>query len=676
VASPARPTEAAPPASRGAEVRRYYEDNVGGWIPFWDAMSREDAFLAGDRYEDDHGAEQRDRRLSQIRGQEIQDTVRHVVAATMLAQRSMLARAIDQDTDEDQAEIEVELVQNEMSNPWKDFEGCLYEAVQSAREMRLGVVWMDWESNLGPFGEILYRSIDPRRIMWDQGFRDPHHPMCRRLLERRRVPVDWVYKNFPGTESWIKPDKDRVDPRERKRDEIPLVRLGDNHTLEPMRAVNDNRVELWLLWDKDDPTVDKREAEADLELAEDERYMVCTNCKKYRSLMQGELQEQGKIEGGLPRMIEDSCPVCSALGESGTLKRIDTRANEEHIKSYYGGRRFTIFSPFNKGPDDGVVWDGDWPVPSARSFPGLFIQSYVKPGKTIGPSDVQLMWDQQLASDNLRTMALQRTYENRVYWEIPAVGFNDYMGRRHVMRDDQLNMIFRDMSKANFGGEIRIHAAPSFDAAGWSVAFNATQAALLQYRPKVDFGLTPESTKDIPVGTVEALERQGSVPIADFNKRLGQAISKFAGVLSDYVHATYTPQRISRLNMEGVEIAARMWGRDLPNYDFVIEINPPFSGLDKARAGAFDAMFEQVLKAQKLGLPVEEMLDLWASVNNVPRSIVRRFSMAIMRAKERAEELADEEALDAEAAEVPPESAEIGGFNGAGVVPEPEAIGR
>jgi len=232
------------------------------------------------------------------------------------------------------------------------------------------------------------------------------------------------------------------------------------------------------------------------------------------------------------------------------------------------------------------------------------------------------------------------------------------------------------VAEANFGGEIRIHAAPSFDAAGWSVAFNATQAALLQYRPKVDFGLTPESTKDIPVGTVEALERQGSVPIADFNKRLGQAISKFAGVLSDYVHATYTPQRISRLNMEGVEIAARMWGRDLPNYDFVIEINPPFSGLDKARAGAFDAMFEQVLKAQKLGLPVEEMLDLWASVNNVPRSIVRRFSMAIMRAKERAEELADEEALDAEAAEVPPESAEIGGFNGAGVVPEPEAIGR
>lgn len=619
------------PAQR---VRNLHDDHIGIWNPYWDAMAREKAFLEGDRYEIDHGIEQRDRRLTQIRGQETQDTVRHVVAEMTSRPRSVEARAIDTDTDPDAAEIEVALVETELSNPWKGFESRRYEALQAACEKRLGLVWMDWDPSVGPYGEILYSFQSGDRVLWDPAY-DPHHPLCGWMIVMKRMPVPWIHANYPKTKSWLKADQERASEKERARDGVPFVRDGDGHTLNPEPGVRDNKAELWFCYYKNDHTNYQRETGRDLDLEPDQRYLACENGCGYRSPAEYELREQGKLETELPEQIEGGCPDCAAQGRIGNLERIDSLAEEETVLSYSRGKRLTIIAPFNRGPEDEPVYDGKWPIPKARSFPCYLAMRYVDPGKVMGPSDVKLMWDQQAASDNLRTMSLQRVFEHRNYWILPAVGIEDYRRQRFNFREDQYNVMYRDMTKTEFGNlEVEVKSGSGLDATGWNLAFQACQAALTQYRPAVDLGLTPESSKNIAGVTIEQLVQQGNVPIADFKRRDNLELGKFYGVVSDYIHATYTPKRLARLRIDGIDLAVRMWGQDQPNYDFVIEESPAFTGLEKQRSEAFTAMLQVIQQAQQTGIPADVLIELWAKVNNIPRSIVRDFRKAIELAKD------------------------------------------
>lgn len=625
------------PQSPCQQVRKLYENHVGIWAKYWDAMERESRFLDGDRYLPDHGSEGKDRRLTQIRGQETQDTIRHVTADSTSRPSSIEARIVSDDaesmTDEEidmLAEVDQELVNRLLSDPWKGFDDLEYEAVQSAREMRLGTVWMDWEPTIGNGGDILFRYIHPTRQMWQPPYKDPHHPMCRWFLEKARVDVDWLHARYPGSE-WVRPDIERLDEGDRVEKGVPLISVGGNHSLSPTAGVKDNKAEIWFCWYKYDPTMAEKDTGRDLSIAPEDQYMACADGCGYRSPTQSVLSEQDKIEEGLPDMIDGGCPDCG-----GNLVRVETKAETENAHAFTKGRRLVIISPFNKGPEDKPIYDGDWPIPEVRSFPGYFIQSYVKPGRPIGPSDVFYMWDQQVASDNLRTIAVQRVFEHRTYWELAAAGPVDRNGARFTFRDDQRNVIYRDANKMSQDGRpaVQAHNSTGLDTSGWQLAFQAAQQALTQYRPGADFGLTPESSKDIPVGTLQQIQQVGNIPISDFIRRKNRAKSKFLGCVSDYLHATVTPEKLSRMNIEGVDIVAGLWGDALPAFEYVVEETPPFSGLEKARADAFNSLFDAVGKAAQLGLPPDEVIDVAADVQQLPRSTVRKFKRILQAAQE------------------------------------------
>ena len=85
-------TDAYQDLTPAARARKWVEDNIGVFQPYHDAISKEESFLDGDRYEKDNGPERRDRRLTQIRGQDIQDTIRHLAAEATSRPRSGEAR--------------------------------------------------------------------------------------------------------------------------------------------------------------------------------------------------------------------------------------------------------------------------------------------------------------------------------------------------------------------------------------------------------------------------------------------------------------------------------------------------------------------------------------------------------------------------------------------------------
>lgn len=618
-------------------VRDCWEQHIKLWQTYHDAIKDEREFSDGDRYQLDSGTHNRDRRLVQIRGKETIDEIRHIVAKVTEKARSLEARPRDMIDDPDTGEVAVSLCDWELSDPWKGFDEALEEALIDARESRVGAIWMDWDPDCGPFGELTYRRIDMRRCMHDPAY-SPHHPLCGWFLEQKRVDVEKAKKLYKA--DWLISDRDAIRSMNDTRLSIPLIRGANGDRLpDATQTYDDNKVTLWFYWLKNDPTV--KATENDYRVLEPEdRYQSCLSCGEYRTGTQGAMQAHGELEGDLPEYSRadpmtgvGGCPQCG-----GDLKRIDAKAIDQFERYYAEGRRLIIIAPFSPAPDDEELYDGDWPIPSLRSFPLFHITARAKGGAPMGSSDTYDNWDQQLASDQLRTLAVQRIFEHRTYWEMPRAGIVDAHNRRFAFRENQSNIMYRDNTvQQQFGSlEVKSHDASGLDMA-FPIAFNTVQTALTQFRPAADISQTDVTGGKGDKESGVALAQRNAIAetqTAHFRRRVSRALGMFCGVLWDAIRATYTHDRLTRLRLDGIDITTNLSGDELPNYDFAILETPEWTGLEKQKADAFEALFNVVQKAMLMGMDPMQAVAVFAELNNLPRSVVRKFEKLMASAQQ------------------------------------------
>jgi hypothetical protein len=593
-------------------IRDWKERVTPFWRPYHDAMDEEDAFLDGERYENDENYDNRDRRLIQIRGRELEDSIRHDVATWAAKPRNLQARPIDSQGDPQSADIMLALIEWEQRNPWKGFERELYKAVKAAKEHRVGIVWMDWEPDLGPWGELIYGEDDARRFMWDPSHH-PHHPLNAQLLKTFRLNVDEAREKYDAP--WLEPDRLAASKRVGRDPYQPLMRGA---TIGPT-GYDDDKVSLDQCWYKNDRTMAYRDTNKSQKLPASDRYMACASGCGYRS------PRQSDVQGQLPMSMEQGCPTCG-----GNLERIDALGVNEPVYAYSRGRRLVIMPAIQKAPDDLPIYDGKWPVPRARSYPALFIFNDWKPGaRVFGHSSTSWYWDQQVASDQLLTMMLQRAFEHRTVFSLPDNGLKDSGGRRFEMRDDQRNVAFRDATvEAQWGPvDIRAYSASGVDPIAPTV-FGMVQGKINIGR--ADFGLTPENSKDIAASTVAQLTQQQDLPVADFTRRTREDISMFTAVQSDYVIETYPPQRIARLNIQGSDQILEVWGKDIPGFDFEIEDTPDWTGQEKAQADALNGLMQVWGQTQS-----PELVQVYAKQMHFAPSVVQSFLEAVQATQDR-----------------------------------------
>jgi hypothetical protein len=249
----------------------------------------------------------------------------------------------------------------------------------------------------------------------------------------------------------------------------------------------------------------------------------------------------------------------------------------------------------------------------------------------MGGSDTTRNWDAQLASDQLLTMAFERIMQHQQYYMMPQRGVYDFAGNRFEFRDDQFNVMYADLSDPTEAApRVEVVQGNALDSA-WPMYWQAVQTTLLSHQGIADLGLTPESSKAIAGTTVAQLNQMGEIPVDHFKRRMNRALGQAAGVHWDYIRATYTPARLARLNLDDENIVVRLRGDELPNFDFVVEVSPPFTGIEKERAEAFQALFglaQQVLAGQA----PPEIIGIFAEVNNLPPSIVRKVDRMVKNA--------------------------------------------
>src|SRR5882672_1213599 len=324
-------------------------------------MEECESFLSGKRYKTDTQFN-RDRRLIQIRGQEIQDTIRHIAAKATEKPRSIEAKAVDSMGDVDLAEAAVSLIEWDTGNPMLGFDRAINSWIIEVCSKRLGVMGLDWIPDVGPFGMRIPRRVDPSRIMWDHRFESPHHPLCGTLIEKKRVPTDEARALFPGYD--LVPDKEAMGKSGYGRSGI--ISQADRDEI-GHGYMEDESTTLWYCWYKNDKTSLTKPRETDrIRLKAADRYMTCQSCGLYRSPTQDTLQAMHKLQGPLPEGLQQGCPICG-----GDVQRIDAKAIDAYDLKYQNGKRLEVVAPYQAFREP--VYDEKWPVPSARTYPFAFL---------------------------------------------------------------------------------------------------------------------------------------------------------------------------------------------------------------------------------------------------------------------------------------------------------------
>ena len=610
------------------DVRKLREGALPYWQPLWTARMEERDFLDGDRYADEDDVYNKDRRRVQFRGQEISNVNRHKAAQATATPRSIEALPVDQNTDADDSEIAVSVLEWELSHPQKGFDDVLDEVVQDAVDCRAGAAILDYDPELGKWGETYWRYKDMNLLMWEPGFSDPHHLKCGWLQEVRRMHMDELQamKKLKGKAKWYVPDSLMADGQMTSfnqgagyPDISPLRRSGTSGSLlgVPDPPVDDEHVWVLFCWYKNDTSTYKKESDNSV-IPDGQRYFACMACG-YRSPTQDELIQTETVPGDFELPESEQCPQCGQLAE-----RMDVRTKEEDVLAYPKGRRLVIMPLLQQLPDDEPFYDGGWPVPTARSFPLLYITAYVKPGRPMGDSDTTRNWDAQLASDQLMTMAFDRIMRHQNYYVLPRKGVYDVSGNRFEYRDDQFNVMYVDQSDVNIATMMPTMVDGSALDPAWTGYWSAVQNKLLSHQGITDLGLTPDSSKAIAASTVAQLNQMGEIPVEHFKRRKNRALGKAYGVHWDYIRYTYPAERLARLQIEDEFVIDRLRGDDLPNFDFRVAESPEFTGLEKARSEAFTALQGAILQAMQTGSDPNVAVDLFVEINKLPPSIGRK----------------------------------------------------
>jgi hypothetical protein len=110
---------------------------------------------------------------------------------------------------------------------------------------------------------------------------------------------------------------------------------------------------------------------------------------------------------------------------------------------------------------------------------------------------------------------------------------------------------------------------------GWTQWFGAIQNSLSKDMGTGDIALGAQQSKDIAVGTIQAMQETGNIPVKQHMRDLWMAEAPFLGVWLDMWRATTPVERYVRYhNEQGAAEFALLKGADVPGADVMVQSEP------------------------------------------------------------------------------------------------------
>ncbi len=611
-------------------------DEAQAWDGIHKGVTEKVEFLLdGQHYKDNHVQGEKDSEEIRWVGEEGFDRYRHELARVTEA-GTLSARPVDLDGDADLAEVASRLMLSETENPAKEFEDNWEDVVGAATVASYGAAWLDFLPHEGPWGEIIFSSDDPRNFMCDRRVKSVHSPRCRFVIRKVRMTIAEAKRRAQGKGAWNKKLVEQLKPDSghdsgmlgTMRDALESDRFGEiGQSSEPMDANSDRKeITVYYIWKRhSDETEGASEDYTDLE--EDDRYMRCNSCG-YRSEPQHMLKSQGKLKGELPEELQGGCPECMDARDParlGDMVRVDGYETKVEMLAYPKGY-LCILAPYALPGVQDFLYEGPWPY-KLRSYPCTFLPRFRHPFRIVGPSITDLIWWNQIATDMMMRLALERMVTSAPFMVMPRDGLEDAVGRPFENSDENGWKAFYTgdaMPKmAMVGGDPGIPAV-------WNQTYQAARQALTAHSGRADFALSDDQSRNIPASSVALQVKQEEVPVEHFKRRYQRQRGLLIGVYFDMMRAVYPAERLYRLlGEDGVEAVRALASSDLPNFDFHFDTTPDFLPQDAQKAQSLE-MLLQTIETRPYAV------DIVAEVNKFSPSIVRKAKERFQQQQEQA----------------------------------------
>jgi hypothetical protein len=518
---------------------------------------------------------------------------------------TMSARSLDPDGNQELGDLAVRVLMSDMENPAKEVEDNMDDVVGSASAAMYGVGWLDHLPKQGPWGEIIFSSDDPRNFMCDMSVKSVHDYRCRVVVRKVRMTIGEMKQRMTsGSKGWNAQYADQL--------------VGDNgHTADVLSKMSlayrtENGPNL-VLTSKGSPSepkdVDRKSAdfyfvwrrhsddEEDITEYEDwapgDRFMRCTSCG-YRTVTQDKFGDMG-MKQDLPEELDGACPECTKSQDPnahGDMIRIDGDEDRLEMLAYPDGYLCILAPSALPGVRD-FVFEGKWPW-KIRSYPCMFLPRNRHPFKIVGPSISDLTAWNQISTDMLMRLVLERMVQTAPIPLLPADGIEDARGRPFQLTTENGMVAFYSNETGTAPQTEMIGGDPGIPAV-WSSIYQGARQSLTGSTGMADVSISDAQSRDIAASSLALQVRQEEIPVAHFKRRYQRQRGLLAGVWWDMLRDTEPGDRLSRIFGDDTgDVVKAMAASDLPNVEFFFDSSPDLLPQDEQAQAASKGLIDVI----------------------------------------------------------------------------------
>ena len=473
-----------------------------------------------------------------------------------------------------------------------------------------------WKHDRGPFGDVVFESLEPWQVKSCPGYLDLHDPCNPWVIIERHERIDSIRaKGGDGEYDWKNTEDLWPDNKGKFRDIQSFARADAEPS--PVREHGPDTVTVLYYLARDAKETYKEDA-GFRDLEPDQQYMACPDCAHK------EYEHERMPDGSLPE-VGDACPGClekMMKDESLTpsyLYRV-TREKLTNEKRRYTNGKMCIVAPYQHK----VFYEGPWQAP-CRSFPILQFRAYESPYEPWGGTDTLLYHSLQALMDQLRKQAYEQMVTSKpllIFAGGPGDGRGlvDFRGEPFRYTDANGQVAYAPDAAGNLAAYVH-QFSPNGMPGSLPVLYNILSQSFHGSRGigQVQFG--PEQSKDVAYKSLLLQKESGDVPVEDHKQVWREEEGLFLGCVLDVWVANSSDARAVRyFGQNGAVGFQLLRGSDIPNVDVIVGTPP------QIRQGAIEevnAIMQWVqipiasarrIVAQKLNLAPSEVAEVEAEL--------------------------------------------------------------
>lgn len=494
-----------------------------------------------------------DSTVIQPKGQQIANLIRHKAALLMDPPITFEARPVQPVKDATASIISRRVIEQALEDPKRRYGMVEARMIYSGLGGARGTVAIEWNHDVGG---VTFRNADPRRIMHTPGYLDMHDPRTPDVIEEVPMRLSQLKRmgwKVPADLTADNKQSEYASGQAQDSKEIDWDATGNASASVGDGTDADGIVTVLKCYSRRDPFAQTREVSLPMDLPEAQWYW--------------------SNDAG------ERVPMMDSPQQPGEGFRLVTKDEDAREMEMYSAGYLCIVAPYYAGKKP--LWEGSW-LPDAvntdvrlRSFPFMDFSPYVHPLRRSGLSDTQMLHSLQIIDNASLRSAWFQMQAPQTIMTVMKGSLEDAQGRTFQPSDKPFQMAYATDRLGMEG--IGFHNAPGMNAS--LPSFRNMLSESWANMGTGDIAMPAQRSRDIAVGTIQAMQESGDLPVKMHRRILNYERAIGFGVVLDYTRAYMSDVQLVQWVAEegdvaGQLVSAPVRGSDLIDVNVMITATP------------------------------------------------------------------------------------------------------